>query len=150
MSGGGGPGGTDDDALLAELGEAVRAGAEVPARFLAAGRAAFVWRTVDAELARLVAEPAGMRGATRHLSFRAGGRAGAVGVELEVGPDGLRGQLDPPGPGSVRVQVRGGEPGAPVAADEIGWFVARPVPAGELRVHVRAGGAAFVTEWFTP
>jgi hypothetical protein len=146
VSGGRSGPGPDDDALLAELGEAVRAGADVPARFLAAGRAAFAWRTVDVELARLVAEPAGMRGPTRHLSFR----AGAAGIELEVGPDGLRGQLDPPGPGSVRVQRRGGEPGAPVAADEIGWFVAGRVPAGELRVHVRAGGAALVTEWFSP
>ncbi|HST65765.1 MAG TPA: hypothetical protein VLM05_11305, partial [Mycobacteriales bacterium] len=48
-------GGSAEDArLLAELGAAVRDGQAVPERFRAAARAAYGWRTVDAELAELL------------------------------------------------------------------------------------------------
>ncbi|MEU6408355.1 hypothetical protein [Microbispora sp. NPDC046933] len=42
----------DDDRLLEELGHAVRE-ARVPESFVRAGKAAFAWRTADAELAEV-------------------------------------------------------------------------------------------------
>ena len=41
----------DDDALLAELGAALRAPGPVPEEFLAAARGIFAWRTIDTDLA---------------------------------------------------------------------------------------------------
>lgn len=146
----------DDDLLLAELAAAVRAGTEVPDRFVAAGKAAFTWRTVDAELARLVAdsslEPAagGFRTAGtggRWLTFSADGLT----IELEVRSDALRGQLVPPHPGTVQVEAQGGGPGERLPVDEVGYFAVRPVPAGLIRLRVRTeAGGSVVTGWFTP
>ena len=64
----------DDDELLAALGEAFRSEHQVPAEFLAMGKATFAWRGIDAELATLtydsVFEGAGSTGC-RALSQRA-------------------------------------------------------------------------------
>ena len=89
----------DDDALLAALGEAVRAARAVPPEFTAAGQAAFTWRTIDAELAALTfdsatAEPAlpavrAEEAGPRFLTF-----AGSdLSIELEIGPDSIVGQI---------------------------------------------------------
>ncbi len=145
---------TADDDLLAELGEAMRGAAEVPERFVAAGRAAFVWRTVDEELAELTydsatadadalavtrADPA----ALRSLTFVSAG----LSVELEVTADALLGQLVPPQPGEVRLQTRGGQADT-VAVDDVGWFAIRPAPGKMFRLHVRtADGAEVLTAW---
>lgn len=48
-----------DEELLAELGAALRTAEEVPAGFVNAGKAAFAWRGVDAELAALTFDSAG-------------------------------------------------------------------------------------------
>jgi hypothetical protein len=148
----------DDEWLIAELGAAIRDG-DVPESFVRAGKAAFAWRTVDAELAELrydswlpSPEPAGLRSATsgrrdvpepRALSFA--GRE--LSIEVEIHPDALRGQLVPAQPGTVLVRDDSG-PTADVAVDDVGWFVIEPVPAGRFRLHVRtAAGAALITDW---
>jgi hypothetical protein len=140
---------TDDDRLLTELGEAVRTGKEVPAGFIATGKAAFAWRTVDAELATLTgtaligtrAEPA----APRSMSFT----AHELSVEVEVTADALLGQIVPPGPGEIELQQRDGSTRA-VVVDEVGWFAFRPVPDTMFRLRVRtADGSAVMTEWVT-
>jgi hypothetical protein len=103
----------DDDRLLAELGEAVRAGRAVPEQFVQIGKAAFAWHDIDAELARLTfdsAPGAGMaaagaaaaglrsdRAALRSLTFV----SSELTIELEVHPDAIRGQVVPPQPGTV-------------------------------------------------
>lgn len=143
----------DDERLLAELGVALRAEAEVPARFVEAGKAAFAWRTVDAELASLTydsategvagvrAEPADLRA----LTFVARGLT----IELEVTEDSLIGQVVPPQPGSVEVLLRDGSAGS-VEIDEVGWFAIRPRPSGLFRLRVTtANGTAVLTEWIT-
>jgi hypothetical protein len=143
----------NDDELLAELGAAVRAEAEVPARFVEAGRAAFAWRTVDAELASLTydsatdgvagvrAEPADLRA----LTFAARGLT----IELEVTEDSLIGQVVAPQAGSVEVLLRDGSAGS-VEIDEVGWFTIRPRPSGLFRLRVTtADGTAVLTEWVT-
>jgi hypothetical protein len=137
----------DDDRLLADLGAAVREAAAVPESFLAAGRAAFAWRTVDAELATLGAPEAAapVRGPARAFTFTAGG----VTIEVEATDDALVGQVAPPGPGTVELRPARGAPIA-AAVDDLGWFALRPLPAGMFRLYLApANGSPVVTEWLT-
>ncbi|WP_169953282.1 hypothetical protein [Microbispora sp. H11081] len=146
----------DDDRLLDELGHAVRE-ARVPESIVRAGKAAFAWRTVDAEPAEQrfdsllqAPEPAGLRdeprpegSGPRVLSFV----AGELSVEAEIHPDAVRGQLVPAQPGAVLVRDDDG-PVREVPVDEVGWFVIEPVPARRFRLHVRtSAGAAVITGW---
>ena len=141
----------DDDRLLADLGDALRAGREVPDRFTELGRTAFAWRTVDAELAALSydsavdgglatvrAEPAPLRA----LTFV----ASALTIELEVTEDALAGQLVPAQSGEIEVQVRDGAM-AVVTVDEVGWFTVSPRPAGLFRLRVVTVDVEILTEW---
>lgn len=149
----------DDDALLAALGEALRsAGPPTDAAVAAAaGRAAWAWRTVDAELAvaELVLDsavdddPALQREAgddTRTLVFSRGGTS--LEVSVRPGPDGpsLVGQLVPPGPGEVEALGPAGVL-ASARADDVGCFTLAPGAPGPVRLRVAAGGAGLVTEW---
>lgn len=144
---------TNDERLLAELRDALLATQLVPREFVAAGKAAFAWRTVDAELAALSydsstaealagtrAEHAGVRA----LSFR----ASDVSVELEVMSDAVLGQLVPPRPGQIEVQSQD-DARQQVTADETGWFTIRPLPRTTFRLHVRTASANLITEWVT-
>lgn len=150
----------DDDRLLTELGAAVREGQQVPESFVRAGKAAYTWRTVDAELAELrldaplaEPEPAGLRGepsgpggGPRALSFT----ASVLAIEVEIHPDAIRGQLVPAQPGIVRIRDAEGATGE-VPVDEVGWFVIEMVPVVPFRLHVRtAAGAAVITDWIVP
>ena len=143
----------DDEALLAELGTAIREAREVPAHFLAAGRAAFTWHQVDAELAQLQHDSAteaagqfsGVRGpesAPRLLTFV----AGEVTLEVEVTPSGLQGQVIPPRPGEIELQQPGSAAVA-VSVDQVGWFAFAVRPAGLFRLQWTAGDRPVVTAW---
>jgi len=145
----------EDDELTAELGTAMRAAAEVPAGFVAAGKAAFAWRNVDAELAALsydsATEPAlagtrAERATLRALTFV----ASRLTIELEATESGLVGQVVPQQPGEVELQQPGGGRRT-VTVDELGWFAFRaPAPHGMCRMRVRtADGTAVLTEWMT-
>lgn len=137
-----------DDRLLGELGEAVRDAAGLPPSFLAAGRAAYGWRDLDAELAALTGDSdaavaAGMRSdraVLRSLTFT--GRD--VTIEVQVRPDALVGQLVPPAPGELDVRTAAGEVRT-VEVDEVGWFAVEPPPTGLVSLYVRTAGV--VTEW---
>lgn len=144
---------TDDDQLLAELREALHTADEVPAGFIAAGKAAYAWRTVDAELAALAEEmsdgaaPAGTRAehaVVRALSFRAAN----LSIELEVTAEAILGQVVPPGAGRVEVQSQAGAERETVV-DETGWFTIRPLPSTIFRLHLRTASGDVVTEWIT-
>ena len=143
----------DDDELLAELGAAVRAEREVPPAVLDAGRAAFAWRDVDAELAALSYDGAlaGVRSTEREaqpaelraLTFVAADFT----IEVEVTGDGLFGQLVPPSAGEVRLHVRDGAQRT-AELDEVGWFAFKPTPTGMCRLHIRTeAGTSVLTEW---
>jgi hypothetical protein len=143
----------NDEQLLAELREALRSADEVPAEFTAAGRAAFAWRTVDAELAALAVEAndadslAGVRAeraAVRSLSFL----ASDISIELEVTSDALLGQLVPARSGTIEVQTREGATHT-AAADENGWFTIRPLPGAMFRLYLRTATDNVITEWIT-
>lgn len=144
----------DDDQLLADLGEAIRAGGDLPDRFLDLGRAAFAWRDVDGDLAALTfdsaAAPAhaltGVRAgqaALRSMTFV--GRE--LTVELEIHPDAVVGQVAPPAAGDIELRLRDGQTLA-VTVDEVGWFTIRPRPAGLFSLRLRTpGGTEVLTEW---
>ena len=140
-----------DEQLLAELHEALNSVAQVPAEFVAVGKAAFAWRTVDAELAALAQEAtdadalAGVRAeraAVRALSFL----ASDISIELEVTPDALLGQLVPARSGTIEVQTQEGGRQA-VNVDESGWFSIRPLPSTMFRLHLQTANDNVITEW---
>lgn len=117
----------------------------------ASGKAAWTWRTIDAELATLVfdsllEESALVRGddntKTRLLVFEGPGESS---VEFEVGDRGLVGQLLPPAPGAVRLlNADGSMVEAPT--DEVGCFEL-PLPPGPFRLICRTAESEFTTEW---
>jgi len=145
----------DDDRLLAELGEAMRAAQEVPDRFIQAGKSAFAWHDIDSELARLVSDTAGEaaqhsaagmrseRAVLRSLTFA----TAELTIDIDVQPDALRGQVVPSRPGTVQVRG-GGDAVQDYPIDELGWFVIRPVPTGPYRLSVQLdGGPSALTDW---
>jgi hypothetical protein len=150
----------DDDLLVATLKRALRPAASIPESFVAAGKAAFAWRTIDAELAALTYDSAQQSdkpldpadvddqlvGASRADSapLRALTFASAeLTIEVEVTHDALFGQLVPPQPGRVDVCVANGaangvadgEAITDVPIDEVGCFIIRPVPSGSFRLR---------------
>jgi len=141
----------DDDRLLDELRAALRrAGAPTPT-MIAAGRAAFSWRSVDAELAAPVhdsqtTEVAGVRGPAaepRTLVFQ----GAQVSVELERTSSCLAGQLVPPTAGEVTLWGPDGELAA-VTADDLGCFEVERPPSGLVRLRCRTSSADLLTDWF--
>jgi hypothetical protein len=136
----------EDAALLAELGAAVRDADAVPHRFRRAGRAAYGWRTVDAELAELetaAPEAVGTRAAAdepRVLRFR----AGDVLIEVELTADAVQGQVVPPRAARITLETATGT-SETTALDEVGWFLFGAPPAGPFRL--RLDPPAVVTSW---
>jgi hypothetical protein len=149
-----------DDATEAELRAIFGHLDPVPQLLEDGARAAFTWRTVDAELAELMRdsaeaadEEAGMlvRGAAgpRQLSFE----SPRLGIEIEVTETGprerrLAGQLLPPAAAAVTVE-RPGEDGVTVQSDDLGRFVLDGLRAGVVRLHVALGGAQIAIPWTT-
>jgi len=143
----------DDEAdveLLAALRAAGTALDPVPDLVVESAKAAWTWRTIDAELAELTYDSwtddkqlAGVRGAvaaptSRLLSFE----ARDVAVELEIVVEGDRrrlvGQIVPPRPGVVEVHHRRGV--ELVEADMVGRFAVASVAPGLFRLTVRPSG----------
>jgi len=143
----------DDNDLLALLEEALAAEGDVPPDFIAAGKAAFAWRTIDAELAALVydsdREPALTRNQTtadlRALTFA----SAHITIELELTGTGLIGQLVPPSVAEIDVQTAAGVTSS-VTTDELGCFTIRVIPQEPFRLRCRAGETIDVlTTWIT-
>jgi len=144
----------DDDEILARLAEAQRAADSVPADFIEAGKAAYAWRDIDAELADLVYDSAleegyavagvrAERAQLRALTFT----SAALTIEIEITDDALLGQIVPLEAGEVEVIAREG-PARVVPIDDIGCFTVRPVPAGSFRLSCRTvSGTAIATSW---
>jgi hypothetical protein len=145
----------DDDRLLAALRQAVRARQEVPPEFVEAGRSAFAWHNIDAELAQLTYD-------SRHdrdyeLSVRAEAASiraltftsAQLTIELEVTQDSLVGQVVPAQAGTITVQPwQDASAEEAVTVDEIGCFSIRPVPSGRFRLHCRTvAGLETLTGW---
>ena len=145
----------DDEALLAALRQAVDAMRDVPGDFVEAGKQAFAWHNVHAELAQLSydserdsAAAAGVPAGTasvRALTFT----SAHLGIELEVTADSVIGQVTPARSATVTVQPRSGDE-TELSTDEIGYFSVRPIPPVMFRLHVQAGADVDVlTSWIT-
>lgn len=148
----------DDDQLLAAVGDALRAAGETPRRLVEIGKAAFVWRDIESDLAaltydsaasepdpRLVGALRGTESATlRAMTFV----ASRLTIELELTSEALLGQVTPFEPGEVDLWPAHGAP-RPVPIDEVGWFAVRPLPTGPFRLHVRTGAGSVLTDWIT-
>ncbi len=141
-----------DDQLIATLGDAIRRADPVPENVLAGARAAFTWRTIDAELAELVFDSAseltGVRSETspRQVTFQ------APGVEIEVmvienGQRRIVGQLIPPS--EVTIQLASGDSVAETQTDDLGRFTFDDVQPGPVRLSVLGSSGEDVvhTEW---
>ena len=147
--------GWDDEEVLAVLQQALHAERAVPPEFIEAGKNAFAWHNIDAELAQLTydstldsalelslrAEAASIRALTftsAHLT-----------IELEVAQDSLLGQIIPAQPATIRIQPRGDAETA-LTTDEIGCFSIQPIPSGQFRMHCHtAAGVDALTGWIT-
>jgi hypothetical protein len=142
------------DALLAELRELAGLCDPVPPDAVAAARSALAWRTIDAELAELVADSSVDRdlavvrsaGAATLLTFESAGLTVEVEVVARAETRRLVGQLIPSGPGTVDVSHRHGT--VSVVADEVGRFRADDIVPGPVRVRCAIGGLVVVTDWF--
>ncbi len=139
----------DDEALLAELGLALRHAGTAPDTVEVDGKAAWAWRGIDAELelASLVLdssvdEAAAVRGAGPRLLVFDGG---TVSLEVEVGDDALLGQLLPPVTGEVALVAADGSE-TTVRTDEVGCF-ALPLPSGPARLRARTPQGDLLTDW---
>lgn len=139
-----------DEELLTELNKAMKEATEVPPTFTVAGKAAFAWRNIDAELAVLSQESEvtgtrADRAELRSLTFV----ASELTIELEITAEALVGQIVPAQPGHIEAEGPKGRSGQ-VEVDEIGWFTIHPTPTGPVRLHLRtASGTSVRTEWTT-
>lgn len=137
---------------LAALAAALRPAESAPEEIVRAAKAAWTWRTVDAELAALaydsLVEPAGTRGpAAGTLSTMVFDAAGLTMV-VEVGLDEITGQLCPAGAESVEVESVDGAV-APIEPVHTGWFRLTGLPGSTVRLRVtREGRPPMITPWF--
>jgi hypothetical protein len=148
----------NEETMLDELRGLLARVDPVPERLNEAARAAYTWRTIDAELAELMRDSAeaeagelALRGAAtgpRLLSFE----SPRVAIEAEVTVTGprarrLAGQIVPPAAATV-VLEQGGER-LSMQADELGRFAFDRVGAGpaRLRAALPDGGMEIATPW---
>jgi hypothetical protein len=145
----------NDDQILEALREAMRARQAVPPQFVQAGKNAYAWHDIDAELAQLTYDSSrdqdravGIRSETasiRALTFT----SAHLSIELEVTEDSLIGQILPPREGMIGAQPQAG-PTTATPVDQIGCFAIGPIPASPFRLHCRTDdGTDVITGWIT-
>jgi hypothetical protein len=141
-----------DDELVARLAEALPQADPVPATVTEFAKAAFGWRTIDAELAELVFDSAvdelvGVRSEddTRQVTFRAPG----VEIEVAVMAGGVRrivGQLVPPQEADIELRYQG--EAKRTTSDTLGRFIFHDVPNGPISLRCRlADDQTVQTDW---
>lgn len=149
---------SDDAELLAALKDALAYERAVPREVIEAGKAAWSWRAIDAELAALTydsaltadalaagtrAEPASLRALTFTCED--------LTIELEVTADALLGQLTPATGGETVVVRVGADEIASAIADEVGFFALSPVPTAPFRLQIKTvSGTIVLTGWVSP
>lgn len=144
---------SEDDQLLAELGEALVADAQSAEReaMLMVGydmvmddgiEAKLVHDTLNADLAPVrSAEPSDQAAGTRHVVFA----TSEVEIEVEITEDRLLGHIDPPQPGVVHVEFVGGS--VTTTPDDLGAFET-DVPRTTFRIRLAIESSdAIITGW---
>jgi hypothetical protein len=144
----------DDQDLLARLGAIAQTADGPPDLTYELGRAAFAWRTVESELAQLVADSdlqsALVRSTasdTRLLSYATEDTTIEIELSVRGGRRSLLGQVLPerPAPGwVVRAETDTG-PATPAPLDPVGRFEIHDVVGDRLRLRIEAPGATAVT-----
>lgn len=141
-----------DESLLDDLRGALNE-QEVPPEFIEAARAAFTWRTIDAELLAISYDSvldddlmarARSTMTARQLIFDADG----VSLQLEVTEAGITGQLVPPRSARVELLTPNGV-GEEADTDELGCFLMGPPRSGTRLggpIRFRIDGSA-LTDW---
>jgi len=142
----------DDQRLFADLSDAIREAADGLGSIGEFGRGAYAWRTIDEDLlvASLsfdsslepVPEQRSSPAEARVMAFT----AAPLSVELEVTPDRIVGQIIPPGPAEIRVEMAG-EVTVRIEADDAGFFQLSRAVRGPLRLRCETASARLVTEW---
>lgn len=144
-----------DEELMTALKEALASRQSVPPEFIQAGRSAFAWHNIDAELAQLTYDSAGYVGTaavtrSEMASIRALTFSSAhLTIELEVSEDSLVGQVTPARPGTIEVQTTAGVI-TTIPVDELGYFTVRRAPDSPFRLRWHASDSPdIVTGWIT-
>ncbi|GAA2926456.1 hypothetical protein [Streptomyces mexicanus] len=139
----------EDGLLEEELRQAAAALDPVPEALRQLALDAYALYDLDARVAELtfdsLLDSLPVRGAgdvPRMLTFQ----VGELSVDVEVGGDGLMGQVLPPQPARIEV-LSGPGPGAFLTADELGRFTGAPPPAGPFALRLHTDGDVVVTEW---
>lgn len=139
-----------DGRLLADLRRAIDAADPLPDGALAAARAAWTWRTVDSELAELMADSAvdaaGVRGLAwpRQLSFEARESS----IEIEIDHDRIVGQVVPPAEVTLTLTETSGDVRT-ARSDHVGHFTFTEVEVGTVRITAALPDGSITTQWFT-
>ena len=144
-----------DEQLMADLARVVAERDPVPAHLLEMARESFTWRTIDAELAELVADSLRPEDAAlvrtsaasvRLIVFASRDERVEIEVVSENGQRQLVGELSPAGPGTLTVEHDSGPLTAEI--DDEGRFLVSHVPSGLVRLRCeRAGKKPLVTSW---
>jgi hypothetical protein len=140
-----------DAALLDELRLVIAQADPPPPRLIETAKAAYVWRTIDEELAHLEFDSL----AGSDVLVRSGGSSGVhlsfatpeASIEVEVTDGGLVGQVVPPAT-EVCLLLGSGQR-IETACDELGQFTFERQSSGPVRLVARLAGGDVVTEWFT-
>jgi len=144
----------DDDQLFAAVAEALAEAWDVPPHFVEAGKAAFAWHDIDAELATLTYDSAtgapnplaatrAERAALRELTFA----SSLLKIHLQVTDKALHGQVVPLA--QCQLELRTADrPPVVITTDEDGWFTIQPIPVGSFRLHCRTtDNITALTDW---
>jgi hypothetical protein len=132
----------DDEQLLAALREALEADEAVPPEFIEAGKNAYAWHNIDAELAQLTYDSSHESHAALSLRAEAASiraltfTSAHLTIELEVSEDSVLGQVIPAQSGVIEIQGREGTT-ATLEADAVGCFLIRPIPDSPFRLRFR-------------
>jgi hypothetical protein len=145
-----------EEELLAELRAALRAEQDVPAALVDAGKGAWAWRSMDAELAALTYDSALEALAEQFAATRSEAAtlrsltyaSQSLTIELEVTRDALLGQVQPAQAARAELVTRDGAV-TPVEVDEVGWFSVRPAPRSPFRIActTQDGSIKVLTPW---
>jgi hypothetical protein len=144
---------SDDDQLLAALDDALSEARDVPRQFVDAGKAAYAWHNIDAELAALTYDSAddrrpavatrAERAALRDLTFA----TQQLKIHIQVTDKSLHGQVVPPQRSDIELRTRD-QPPVVISTDDDGWFTVQPIPIGSFRLHCRTeAGTTALTDW---
>jgi hypothetical protein len=140
----------DDERLLQDLAQAVRATAPLARTVADHAEGALSWRTIDEELASLtfdsslepVLESRADPGEARVLVFT----SPPLSVELEVLSDQVVGQILPPAAGEIVIETSDGAEYR-VDADDLGFFELPSLPDGPVRLRCDTATGRVVTDW---